>query len=107
MNADTCAVLASVFPLVLITIVLEGRSVHFNLRSRKWFRAITLYGMAGSLVGLVFAVIGVQTGGFADLVSWPLWALFGTAVLALAITVLGIRASDENEDDRKLAKRKK
>jgi uncharacterized membrane protein len=107
MNADTCAVLASVFPLILITTVLEARAVHFNLRSRRLFRWSTYAGMSTSLIGIGIAVIGVAVGGYDQQGSIMIWLLFGVAILALAISVVGIAATLENEDDEKLAKRAK
>jgi high-affinity Fe2+/Pb2+ permease len=104
MNADTCAVLAGVFPLTLITVVLEIRAVSINLRTRKWFRNSVVVGMAFSLIGLVLAVVGVAIGGYSALF---LWGAFGIAMIALALTVMGIVATSENEDDKKVAKRKK
>jgi cell division protein FtsW (lipid II flippase) len=107
MNAATCAVLAGVFPLILITVVLEIRSVHFKLRSRRWFQQIAAIGMTFCLTGLVLAVVGVAIDGFTGPASlWP-WALFGGAMIALTITVMGILATGEIDDERKLAKRKK
>jgi high-affinity Fe2+/Pb2+ permease len=107
MNADTCAVLAGVFPLTLITVVLEIRAVSINLRTRKWFRNSVVVGMAFSLIGLVLAVVGVAIGGYSAIQSLFLWGAFGIAMIALALTVMGIVATSENEDDKKVAKRKK
>jgi cell division protein FtsW (lipid II flippase) len=106
MNADTCAVLASVFPLTLLTVVLELRGVHFNLRSRKWFRRSVVIGMAFSLIGLVLAVVGVAIGGYSEPQSVFLWGSFGISIVAMAIIALGIVATAENENDKELAKRR-
>lgn len=105
MNADTCAVLASVFPLILITTVLESRVIHFNLRRRRIFRWSTYTGIGTSVFGLAFTVIGVTNGGFGsdDPRAALLWGFFWFALAALALTVIGIGATLENEDDAKAA----
>jgi hypothetical protein len=102
MNADTCAVLASVFPLILITIVLERKGVHINLRSRTWFRNSVLLGMVFSLLGLLASVSGVELGGYND--GWAIfvWGLFVAALIALTLTAMGILATAENQDDEEL-----
>jgi hypothetical protein len=107
MNSETCSVLASVFPLILITTVLESRAVHFNLRSRRLFRWGIYAGMSTSIVGLALSVIGVNRGGYSAIESLAVWPLFWTALAALALSILGIAATFENEDDDKLAKRAK
>ena len=107
MNAATCAVLAGVFPLTLLTVVLEVRGVHFRLRSRRWFQRTIVLGMAFSLVGLVLAVIGVAIDGYSGPHSVWLWGMFGGSIIALATTVMGIVATAENEDEKKASKRKK
>jgi len=100
MSADTCAVLAGVFPLILITNVLESRSVHKRIRRRPFFRKSRVWGVSTSLTGLVFAVVGVNLGGYSGSASLPLWLLFGAAMVCMAMTVLGLLATSENEDDR-------
>jgi hypothetical protein len=107
MNANTCAVLASVFPLILITVVLEIRSVAFKLRSRKWFQQIAALGMAFSLTGLVLSVIGVAVDGFAGLLAVWIWAVFIAAMIALMMIVMGILVTSELDDERKLRKQNK
>ena len=107
MNADTCAVLANVFPLILITVVLEVRSVAFKLRSRKWFQQIAAIGMTLSLTGLVFSVIGVAVNGFSGLFAVWIWVVFAGATAALMMIAMGILMTGELEDERKLSKQKK
>ena len=107
MNSETCAVLASVFPLALITIVLESRQVHVNLRRRRFFREISLAGISTSLVGLVVSVIGVSLGGFSGYAAIIPWSLFAVAVLGMAMIALGITATQDNELEKTLKKKKK
>ena len=105
MNADTCAVLASIFPVVLLTIVLERRGVHLNLRGKPLFRYVALLGAAFSLAGLATSVIGVQLGGLDPLAGWATWLFAGISFVALAVNILGILATGENEDDEEMADR--
>jgi len=104
-NAETCAVLASVFPLALITIVLESRSVHFNLRRRKFYREAILAGLSSSLVGLVAAVIGVAANGYERAPAIFVGVLFAISMVGLMFVTLGILATEENKLDNKKRKR--
>ncbi|AMB59194.1 hypothetical protein AWU67_10325 [Microterricola viridarii] len=98
------------FPLVLITIVLEQRSVHVNIRSRAWFEKTTIAVVSISLAGLVASIVGVQLGGLEALSAWPLWLLFLAAVVGLAFLLIAVLATSSIEAEAgaaKLAKRKK
>lgn len=110
MTEATCAALAAVFPLVLITVVLEQRSVHVNIRNRRWFERTTVAVVGVSLGGLVYSIIGVQTGGYSPQAAWFLWLMFGVAVAGLAFLLTAALATSSIEAEAgaaKLAKRKK
>lgn len=40
MSEATCAVLTAIFPLVLLTVVLNRRSIHLNIRRKSRFPGI-------------------------------------------------------------------
>lgn len=58
-------------------------------------------------MGIATAVVGVSRGGYSISESLAVWPLFWIALAALALSVLGIAATLENEDDAQLARRKK
>ena len=106
-TADTCAVLASVFPLALLTIVLEIRGVHFNLRRRPFFRQVSVFGMSASLIGIVMSVVGVAVDGFAFASAVIVWILFVSSMASLITVAMGILATEEDAIDKKERKRAK
>jgi cytochrome bd-type quinol oxidase subunit 2 len=100
MSEATCAVLSAVYPLILITIVLEQRSVHLEIRRRTWFRRATLMVVVASLAGLALSVVGVQTGGLAPLFAAVNWVAGAVSLLGLGALLLAIIATLEDEEDR-------
>jgi len=103
MNAATCAVLAGVFPLILIAIVSDRRNIHLGLKRRFWYRGAVIGTIVACVMGLCYAVIGVQTDGFQGPIAFPLWGLFGVATAALTMSILLTVATQENEEDDTVA----
>ena len=91
--------LAAVYPLILITVVLEQRSVHLDIRRRTWFRRATFAVVVASLVGLVLSVVGVQSAGLAPAYAWANWTAGAVSVLGLGALLLAILATLEDEED--------
>ena len=100
MSKDTCAVLTAVFPIVLLTAVLERRAIHVNIRRQRWFRRATQAIVTACAVGLVLTVIGVEVGGLASLIGVVAWMTCGIAILGLPFTLLAALATAEAEEDR-------
>lgn len=99
MSQDTCAVLTAIFPLVLLTVVLERRAIHIKIRRRQWFRQAVLATISASAVGLLLTVIGVQTGGLISVLGLFAWIAFGVAVGGLVFSLLALMATVELEED--------
>lgn len=107
MNAATCQALVSLFPLVMITLVLERRSTAIKLRRRKWFRDIAVWVLSASLFGLAFAISGCAVNGLSGLLGALAWVCTGVSVLGLAWTLLASMASTELlEDDARTVLRR-
>jgi hypothetical protein len=100
MNSETCTVLTGAFPLILIAVVADRRSILPKLRRLAWYRNLFITTIASCLVGLAYAVIGVQLNGLALVAAVFLWGLFGLALLVFAISVLLSAATLEVEEDR-------
>lgn len=99
MNADTAAVLTAVFPLVLIAFMAERRNLTMKARRSTLFRRIASYSASAAILGLIVAVVGVQTGGLAT--GWGIvaWALFGVTVAGLfSLTGLHMASAEVHED---------
>ncbi|WP_442577133.1 hypothetical protein ACSBPH_08380 [Microbacterium sp. F51-2R] len=99
MSEATCAVLTAIFPLVLLTVVLERRTIHLNIRRAKWFRRTTMSTVAASLVGLPLTVVGVQLHGLDWNFAWIAWLVALVAFLGLAFNLIGAAASEEARED--------
>ncbi|TFC87455.1 hypothetical protein [Cryobacterium sp. TMT4-31] len=100
MNAATCAILAGVFPLILIAIVADRRGIHQGLKRRSWYRRSFVGTVAACLLGIVYAVIGVQVEGFKGPEASLLWILFTVALLAFAASIVLSIATQENAEDQ-------
>lgn len=107
MSEATCAVLTAIFPLVLLTVVLERRAIHLNIRKKKWFRTMTQITVAASLIGLVLTVVGVQLHGLDWRLAWVAWLASAAAIVGLAFNLLGTAASDEAREDRDAADKRR
>ncbi|GAA1791006.1 hypothetical protein [Agromyces lapidis] len=99
MTEATCAVLSAVYPLVLITVVLEQRSIDLGIRRRRWFRAVTFTIVAGALVGLGLSVIGVQLHGLGPVAGVANWLVGLIAVGGLGFLLLSVLATLQAEED--------
>lgn len=100
MSKDTCAVLTAIFPIALLTVVLERRAIHLNIRRQPWFRWATQFILAASAVGLVLTVLGVQLSGLKVLFGIVAWMTCAIVVIGLPLTLLAALATAEMDEDR-------
>lgn len=99
MNADTCQVLATVLPLVIVTLVIERRALRMKVRRQRWFRHGILVLLETSVIGLGFVVGGTQTGGLEGVWGIFSWILSATSLAGLAVITLLSMASTEVDED--------
>ncbi|MDQ0614411.1 amino acid transporter [Microbacterium sp. W4I4] len=99
MTLATCQVLATVLPLVMVTLVVERRSMRMALRRRGWFRKIMLGTFEASMFGLVFVVVGTQIEGLSGFGGFIAWLLAGASILGLGVLILASLASAEADED--------
>lgn len=107
MTASTCATLAGVFPVLLLTVILEGRAVNNGIRSQRWYVGILLTALACGFLGLVLAVAGIQANGL----TYPAlvllaWASFAGVVVTSFLFLLFVAVSIDHETDQETAHRK-
>lgn len=102
MSKDTCAVLTAIFPIVLLTVVLERRAIHVNIRRQPWFRWATQLIVGACAVGLPLAVLGVQFEGLRVVLGAIAWLVCAVVVFGLPFTLLAALATSEMEDDREV-----
>ncbi|WP_127474472.1 hypothetical protein [Microbacterium sulfonylureivorans] len=100
MNWETCQVLATVLPLVIVTLVVERRSMRMKVRRRRWFRDGILIVFEVSVVGLGFAIAGTQFGGLPAYWGMSAWILSASSIVGLAaITLLSMASTEVDEDE--------
>ncbi|QMU96912.1 hypothetical protein FVO59_06510 [Microbacterium esteraromaticum] len=99
MNSDTCQLVATVLPLVMVTLVVERRSMRIKLRRRLWFRRGMLFLFSCSFLGLGFTIWGTQVGGLEGFPALAAWILSGASTVGLALLILMSMASTEVDED--------
>jgi len=99
-NAATCAALSAVFPLILITVVLERPRISVKIRRMRGFRRLVLTTIAASLIGTTVSLVGVQLNGFGLLGGVAAWIVLFVALAGLGTTALMIVATDEVAEDQ-------
>lgn len=99
MNSETCQLLATVLPLVMVTLVVERRSMRMQLRRRTWFRNGMLGVFSASLVGLGLVVAGTQAAGLSGAWSVIAWMLCSVSIVGLGVVILASMASTEVDED--------
>jgi len=99
MSAETCQMLATVFPLVMVTLVIERRSIRMRVRKTKWFRNVCLIILEVSIIGLGFVIAGTQLGGLDGFVAAFAWLACVLSVAGLATVMLLSMASTEADED--------
>lgn len=101
MSSGTAAVLTAVFPIVLLAFMAERRNLTMKARRSTFFRRVASFSASAAILGLLLAVIGVQTEGLAagwGIAAWMLFAL----TLAGLFSLTGLHlASAEVEEERK------
>lgn len=98
-SKDTCAVLTAIFPVVLLTVVLERRAIHLSIRRQPWFRWATQIIVGACAIGLPLAVLGVQFGGLTVILGVIAWMACAVVALGLPFTLLAALATAEAEED--------
>lgn len=99
MTSDTCQLIATVMPLIMVTLVVERRSMRLKLRRRVWFRKTILGVFEASIVGLFFVIIGTQLGGLSGAAGVLAWGLTVVSVGGLGLLILISMASVEADED--------
>lgn len=99
MNASTCQVLATVFPIVMLTIVLERRMISLKLRRRRWFRSVMLWSFGSAVIGLGITLFGAQVEGLPGGLDLVAWGLAIVSIGGLGAVLLASMATTEVEED--------
>jgi hypothetical protein len=99
MSEATCAVLSAIFPLILVTGVLERRVPHIKIRRHQFYRLTFLATFTAALAGTICAVVGVQIAGLSPALGATTWVLFAVAIGGLATTLIASVATAEIQED--------
>lgn len=107
MNSATAATLATIFPVIILALVLERERVALNLRRKKWFRDVGGYTIGTALLGTLIALVWTAAEPDASH-SWglgfaiALWVLAAVSLAGFALTLLAIVATSELREDEDL-----
>jgi quinol-cytochrome oxidoreductase complex cytochrome b subunit len=99
MNSETCQLLATVLSLVMVTLVVERRSMRMPLRRRTWFRNGMLSVFTASLIGLGILIAGTQAAGLTGAWSVMAWMFCSVSIVGLGVVILASMASSEADED--------
>ncbi|TCK63612.1 hypothetical protein [Curtobacterium sp. PhB136] len=75
MDQTTCATIATLVPVLLLAIALEGRSVHVKLRLQPWYPWLVGAALVTGFAAMGLALYGTSAKGFEDgdgaiIVTW-------------------------------------
>lgn len=75
MDQTTCATIATLVPVLLLAIALEGRSVHVKLRLQPWYPWLVGAALVAGFAAMGIALYGTSVDGFdegdgAIVVAW-------------------------------------
>lgn len=98
MTGSVCQVLAGIFPVVLLTLVVERRLIALKVRRLPWFRQAALLTLAAALIGLALVVFGVDHG-YSGWLAFVAWACAVLTLAGFALSLLFSLATAENEED--------
>lgn len=101
MNSDVLQTIASILPIVILTLVIERRAIHKRIRRVRWIQRVLFIGTAMGLVGIAYSVVGLALSGLAGGAAMILWTLCIAAFVAFSIAVTAMIATSEIEEDEK------
>lgn len=99
MGERTCHALTSMFPLLLLTVLMERRVIQIAYRRTLLYRWSTIVGMCAALTGMITALVGLELQGLPTAVAVGVWVLLAVAIFALALSAVMIVLSFEAEED--------
>lgn len=97
MNPSACAVLAQIFPLLLVVVVLEARLVRKSPSIAVLFSATST--VLACLTGMVTAVIGVAVDGLNRFGALIVWMAFFLTVVMLGAAMFRVLLNQSVGDD--------
>ncbi|SFN65851.1 hypothetical protein SAMN05216219_1537 [Mycetocola miduiensis] len=95
--------LTAVFPIVMLTVAVERRSIDLKIRRLRWFRFLSVAALVSSFVGLGLVLLGVEHSGLGALWGSVAWLCAGASVGVLTATLIAVLATAEVEEDREEA----
>ncbi|WIB31439.1 hypothetical protein [Curtobacterium sp. MCSS17_005] len=107
MTLATCSALATVIPVLLLGVALEGRSARARLRIRLWYAVVVGSTIVAALALTAMVVVGANESGIGDDLDWVAWGLFwwviGGSMLFLTWLVSGFELEAREAERARLA----
>ena len=98
------ALLAQIFPVILLALGFESGRVSSRIRRRSWWgKWVLLPSVTCALIGFGAAVLSSQWGGAGDVVGVCILLLLGVASSGLVFVLIALMATDENSAEQDAA----
>jgi hypothetical protein len=104
MSEDTCAALSAAFPIVLFTIIFNGRATRKKYRRGALYKYTLSFGIIAGVTGLFASAIGVQTSGLGAGTATITWESFGVSMVSLVIIILLLGNTYDIKDQNPLGR---
>ncbi|WP_156463754.1 hypothetical protein [Curtobacterium sp. Leaf154] len=102
MTANTCSTLAQIVPVLMLAVLLEGRTIGVKYRSHPAYLPIMAAALVMGFFSLIVLVIGVNGGGLGFGFAFVGWA-FPATLLAAAVghfMLIGLTVESEGKSHR-------
>lgn len=114
MDQTTCATIATLVPVLLLAIALEGRGVHVKLRLQPWYPWVVGAALVAGFAAMGLALYGTSAHGFdagdgAVVVTWVFTIVTGLCTFFFLILIavsIEVEADAVKERDAAVAKMK-
>lgn len=87
MSDATCAVLATVYPIILLALIVDRNIVHLKVRRRRWYRWTSTSLVLACAAGIILSVSGVERGGYDTWIGTLAWVVWWVAILGFGFVI--------------------
>jgi hypothetical protein len=98
------ALLAQIFPVILLALGVESGRVSSRIRRRSWWSNwVLIPSVTCALIGFGAAVLSTQLGGAGAVMGVGILVLLGVASFGLVFVLIALMATDENTAEEEAA----
>lgn len=89
------ALLAQIFPVILLALGVESGKVNVGIRRRSWWTAVLGLSVAFSMYGFGFAIVSTYLGGAGPIPTVIMFTLLVLSLAGLVFVLLALLATDQ------------